>query len=57
MNEHYNSSVGSFQRLNPQIRKLEDLRINEDLGKTVASLSETSADLRALPESIDLDGQ
>ncbi|MDE0858416.1 MAG: DNA recombination protein RmuC [Candidatus Poseidoniaceae archaeon] len=57
MNEHYNSSVGSFQRLNPQIRKLEDLRINEDLGKTVQTLQETNADLRALPESIDLDGQ
>ena len=54
MNDHYNASVGSFKNLNPQIKKLEELRINEDLGKNVLPLKETTGDLRALPESIAL---
>ena len=54
MNDHYNASVGSFKNLNPQIKKLEELRINEDLGKNVLSLKETTGDLRALPESVAL---
>ena len=55
MNDHYNASVGSFKNLNPQIKKLEELRINEDLGKNVLPLKETTGDLRALPESIALE--
>jgi hypothetical protein len=40
--------------LNSQIKTLEDLRINEDLGKSVQTLKTTNTDIRALPESIEL---
>ena len=54
MNDHYNKSVGSYNMLNSQIKTLEDLRINEDLGKSVQTLKTTNADIRALPESVEL---
>ena len=54
MNDHYNKSVGSYNMLNSQIKTLEDLRINEDLGKSVQTLKATNADIRALPESVEL---
>ncbi|MAZ42386.1 MAG: hypothetical protein CMB19_00360 [Euryarchaeota archaeon] len=57
MNNHYNSSVGSYNMLNSQIKTLEDLRINEDLGKTAQTLKVTNADIRALPETIDLNDE
>jgi DNA recombination protein RmuC len=55
MNDHYNKSVGSYNMLNSQIKTLEDLRINEDLGKSVQVLNETNSDLRSLPGSVNLD--
>ncbi|MDP6188703.1 MAG: hypothetical protein QF699_05195, partial [Candidatus Poseidoniaceae archaeon] len=57
MNNHYNSSVGSYNMLNSQIKTLEDLRINEDLGKTAQTLKVTNADIRALPETIELNDE
>jgi DNA anti-recombination protein RmuC len=57
MNNHYNKSVGSYKRLNSQIKTLEDLRINEDLGKTAQTLKVTNAEIRALPETIDLEDE
>lgn len=57
MNNHYNSSVGSYNMLNSQIKTLEDLRINEDLGKTAQTLKVTNAEIRALPETIDLEDE
>jgi hypothetical protein len=43
--------------LNSQIKTLEDLRINEDLGKTAQTLKVTNADIRALPETIELNDE
>ncbi len=46
----YNASVGSYQsKVNPQIKKLENLGMHADLGKEAKELSEIERDVRELP--------
>tara|TARA_B100001564_G_C20095918_1_gene427065 strand:+ start:57 stop:524 length:468 start_codon:yes stop_codon:yes gene_type:complete len=50
----FNKSVGSYQqKINPQVRKLNDIRLNEDLQKQIVEPSTIDTDTRALPEPED----
>jgi len=50
----FNKSVGSYQqKINPQVRKLNDIRLNEDLQKQIVDPSTIDTDTRALPEPED----
>ena len=52
--ETFNKSVGSYQqKINPQVRKLNDIRLNEDLQKQIVEPSTIDTDTRALPEPED----
>ncbi|HJN55508.1 MAG TPA: DNA recombination protein RmuC, partial [Candidatus Poseidoniales archaeon] len=49
--ESYNSSVGSFQqKINPQVRKLHELRLQEGLTKQIKQPEVVEVELRSLPE-------
>jgi len=52
--ETFNKSVGSYQqKINPQVRKLNDIRLNEDLQKQIVEPSTIDTDTRALPQPED----
>ncbi len=52
--KNYNSSVGSYQlKINPQVKKLHDIRIQDDTGKEIKELEVIELETRALPESVD----
>ena len=54
--ETYNSSVGSFQqKINPQVRKLHELRLEEDLDKKILQPGVVEVELRSLPEPEAID--
>ena len=47
----YNQSVGSFQsKINPQVRRLNEIRLNEDLNKEILPPSSVDLEVRELPE-------
>jgi len=51
----FNSSVGSFQtKINPQVRKLNELRLQDDLAKEIKEPKHVEVEVRALPEPEDL---
>jgi len=48
--ETYNKSVSSYQsRINPQVRQLNELRLNEDLNKSITAPTEVELDPKSLP--------
>ena len=47
----FNSSVGSFQtKINPQVRKLNGLRLQDDLAKVIKEPKHVEIEVRSLPE-------
>ena len=51
----YNQSVGSFQsKINPQVRRLNEIRLNEDLNKEILPPSSVDLEVRELPEPEDI---
>ena len=47
----YNQSVGSFQsKINPQVRRLNEIRLNEDLNKNILQPSTIDVEVRELPD-------
>ena len=47
----YNQSVGSFQsKINPQVRRLNEIRLNEDLNKNILQPSSIDMEVRELPD-------
>lgn len=54
----YNKSVGSYQtKINPQVRRLNDIRLNEDLNKEIAGPSSIDLEIRELPEPEKMDSE
>jgi len=50
----YNQSVGSYQsKINPQVRRLNDIRLNEDLNKEILPPNAVEIELRELPAPED----
>ena len=47
----YNQSVGSYQsKINPQVRRLNEIRLNEDLNKEILPPGTVDLEVRELPE-------
>jgi DNA recombination protein RmuC len=54
----YNKSVGSYQtKINPQVRRLNEIRLNEDLNKEIAGPSSIDLEIRELPEPEKMDSE
>ena len=54
----YNKSVGSYQtKINPQVRRLNEIRLNEDLNKEIAGPSSIDLEIRELPEPEKIDSE
>ena len=54
----YNKSVGSYQtKINPQVRRLNEIRLNEDLNKEIADPSSIDLEIRELPEPEKMDSE
>ena len=54
----YNQSVGSYQsKINPQIRKLNEIRLNEDLDKEILQPNTVDLELRELPAPQDINSE
>jgi DNA recombination protein RmuC len=52
--ESFNSSVGTYQSgINPQVKKLHDIRIQDDTGKEIKGPEVIELETRTLPESVD----
>jgi len=50
----YNKSVGSYQsKINPQVKRLNDLRLNEDLNKEIIQPRTVDLEIRKLPNPED----
>ena len=50
----FNSSVGTYQsKINPQVKRLHEIRIHDDIGKEIKELKVIESETRALPESVD----
>jgi len=53
--ETFNSSVGSYQtNINPQVRKLNELGVDKDLGKGIKTPEHVELEIRSLPEPAKL---
>ena len=47
----YNQSVGAYQsKINPQVRRLNEIRLNEDLNKEILPPGTVDLEVRELPE-------
>lgn len=54
----YNQSVGSFQsKINPQVRRLNEIRLNEDLNKNILQPSSIDVEVRELPDPEENEGE
>tara|TARA_B100000683_G_scaffold64231_1_gene62646 strand:- start:834 stop:1946 length:1113 start_codon:yes stop_codon:yes gene_type:complete len=54
----YNQSVGSFQsKINPQVRRLNEIRLNEDLNKNILQPSSIDVEVRELPDPEENKGE
>ena len=54
----YNKSVGSYQtKINPQVRRLNEIRLNEDLNKEITGPSSIDLEIRELPEPEKMDSE
>ena len=54
----YNKSVGSYQtKINPQVRRLNEIRLNEDLNKEITGPSSIDLEIRELPEPEKIDSE
>ena len=53
--DSFNSSVGSYQsNINPQVRKLNELGVDRDLGKEIKDPEHVELEIRSLPEPAKL---